>query len=64
MAVTSVFQTKIGIRRKVIPGARRFRMVIRKFSAEMTDETPRKSRPRSQKSVWGPTENGFSVRVA
>ena len=47
-----------------MPGARRFRMVTTKLSAAMTDEVPRKRRPSSQKSVWGPIENGFSVSVA
>ena len=62
--VMRVVQTKRGSRRNVIPGARRLRIVTRKFSDARMLDVPRKRRPSSQKSEWGPIENGFDVSGA
>ena len=43
-------------RMKVMPGARILTIVTKKFRALMTEETPRTSRPRSKKSIFGPGE--------
>ena len=47
MTVTSKAQINIGMRINVMPGARILTMVTKKFSALITDETPRISRPTS-----------------
>ena len=47
-----------------MPGARRLRIVTRKFSDPRMLDVPRKSRASSQKSEWGPIENGFDVSGA
>jgi hypothetical protein len=62
--VTRVVQTKSGSRRKVIPGARKLRIVTRKFSDPRMLDVPRKISANSQKSECGPTENGFVVSGA
>ena len=49
-AVTSIIQTKTGMRMSVIPGARMFRIVTMKLMPEVTDPKPSITRPTVQKS--------------
>jgi hypothetical protein len=44
--VTSVIQTKTGMRMKLMPGARRLMIVTMKLRAAITEETPATRRPR------------------
>ena len=62
--VTIVVQTKMGSRRKVIPAARRLRIVTRKLSDPRMLDVPRKISPKSQKSEFGPSEKGLVVSGA
>ncbi len=43
--VTSDIQMNIGMRMKVMPGARMFRMVVMKLTADASEPTPRICRP-------------------
>ena len=61
---TSVIQTNTGMRIRVMPGARMFRIVTMKFTAAIMDDTPRTRRLRIQKSALGPGVNCFDVRLA
>ena len=61
---TSVIHTNTGMRIKVIPGARMLRMVTMKLTAAITDETPRISRLRVQKSTARPGAYCFDVKLA
>ena len=51
----------IGIRMRVMPGARRLMMVVMKLNAAASEETPRIWMPITQKSMLTPGENGFVV---
>jgi len=63
MALTiSMFQVKIGIRNMVIPGARRQRMVVVRFTAVSTVETPVTMRATSHRSAPAPGEWAASER--
>jgi hypothetical protein len=44
--VTSVIHTKTGMRMRVMPGARRLRMVVMKLAAEAIEAMPSICRPR------------------
>ena len=52
--VTSVIQTKTGMRNNVIPGARMFRIVTMKLNPPASDAMPRICRPSAQKSMPWP----------
>ena len=56
MMVTSIDHMNIGMRMKVMPGARMLTMVTKKLSPLSTVEMPRMSRPMSQKSMFRPGE--------
>src|SRR3990172_3828630 len=56
LCVTSTAHTKIGIRINVMPRARMFRMVVKKFTPAASDATPRICRPMTQKSMLWPGE--------
>src|SRR5687768_5925814 len=65
--VTMIIQTKIGIRARVMPGARIVITVTRKLIAPPTEEIPRIWTPRIQRSVPAPTwadTGGYSVQPA
>ncbi len=47
-----------------MPGARRLRIVTRKLSDPRMLDVPRKMIPKSQKSEFGPIENGLVVSGA
>src|SRR5262249_58452986 len=61
---TRVIHVKSGIRMKVRPGARRFRIVTMKFTAARIDAAPRIWRLRVQKSTPRFGENSRRVRLA
>src|SRR5262249_13046875 len=61
---TRVIQVKSGIRMKLRPGARRFRIVTMKFTAARIDEAPRIWRLKVQKSTPRFGENSSRVRLA
>ena len=56
VAVTSTVQTRIGIRKRVIPGARILKMVAMKLTDPRIEAVPTSSRPISHRSVPGPGE--------
>ncbi len=60
----SAFQVKSGIRIRVMPGARIFRMVMMKLREAATEAIPRTWRPSAQKSTLRPKLNPLSVRGA
>ena len=51
VAVTSTVQTKIGIRKRVIPGARILKMVVMKLTEPRIEAVPTRGRPISHRSV-------------
>ena len=54
--VTSTVHTKIGIRKRVIPGARILKMVAMKLTEPRIEAVPTRIRPISHRSVPGPGE--------
>ena len=58
---TSIDHTKIGMRFRVMPGARSLKMLTMKFTAPTVVEMPTKITPRPQKSMLMPLEYGFDV---
>ena len=56
VAVTSTVQTRIGMRKRVIPGARILKMVAMKFTEPRIDAVPTRSSPTSHRSVPTPVE--------
>jgi hypothetical protein len=54
VAVTSTVQAKIGIRNRVMPGARILKMVVMKFTAPRIEAVPTSARPMSHRSVPAP----------
>jgi len=52
--VINDIQQKMGIRMKLMPGARILRMVTKKFSAAASEATPSTCKPSIQKSMPGP----------
>jgi hypothetical protein len=57
MAVTRVFQVKIGIRHMVMPGARMQMMVVMKLTAPRMVPKPDSARPKTQRSPPTPGLN-------
>ncbi|MNR50814.1 hypothetical protein D3C85_1703900 [compost metagenome] len=57
MAVTSVFQVKIGMRHMVMPGARMQMMVVMKLTAPRIVPKPERARPKTQRSPPTPGLN-------
>ena len=62
--ITRVIQQKTGIRIRLMPGARRLRIVTMKFAAATMEAIPRIWRPSSQKSIRKPVENCEVLRFA
>ena len=54
-AVTRTVQTKIGIRKSVMPGARILKIVVMKFTAPRIDAVPTSARPMIHRSVPTPS---------
>ncbi len=54
--VTSTVQTRIGIRNKVMPGARILKIVTRKLMPPRIELVPMSVRPMSQRSWPGPVD--------
>ena len=55
-AVTSTVQVRIGMRKRVIPGARMRKIVTRKFTAPRMELVPMRMRPMIQRFIPGPGE--------
>ena len=64
MLVTSVFQTKIGIRNIVMPGARIVKIVVTKLTAPRIVPRPAIQSPMTQRSPPMPGELTASLRGA
>ena len=64
MLVTSVFQTKIGIRNIVMPGARMVKIVVTKLTALRMVPRPAIHRPMTQRSPPTPGELTASLNGA
>ena len=62
--VTSSDQINIGMRMKVMPGARIAMIVVRKFRPVSTVEMPETSRPTTHQSIARPGVKYRSVRFA
>ena len=54
--VTRTVQTRIGIRNRVIPGARILKIVTRKLTAPRIELVPTRARPTIHRSCPAPTE--------
>ena len=54
ICATRLIQTKTGMRIRLMPGARRLRMVTIRFTAPLSDAMPRICRPNTQKSMLCP----------
>ena len=54
---TNDIQVNIGMRIRVIPGARKLMMVVMKLNAAASELMPRICRPMTQKSMFRPPEN-------
>ena len=50
-AITRIIQTNTGMRSKVMPGARKFKIVTMKLRPEVTEPMPSMIRPTAQKSA-------------
>ncbi len=55
VAVTRMVHTKIGIRNRVIPGARMLKIVVMKFTAPRIEAVPTSARPMIHRSVPTPS---------
>ena len=53
-----------GIRISVMPGARKLKMVMMKFSAAASEDIPSTSMPRLKKSIALEGEYSFAVKLA
>jgi hypothetical protein len=62
-ATTVIIQTKTGMRKKVMPGARMLITVTMKLTAEVTDPMPSMISPIVQKSGPWPGRNPFDSGV-
>jgi hypothetical protein len=60
---TRLIHTNTGMRMRVMPGARMFRMVAMKFTPASIEEAPRTCRPSTQKSTPWLGEYCFEVRL-
>ena len=54
--MTSTVQTRIGIRNRVMPGARILKIVTRKLTAPRIELVPTRTSPTIQRSWPGPTD--------
>ena len=61
---TKVIHVNTGIRISVMPGARKLKMVMMKFSAAASEDIPSTSMPRLKKSIALEGEYSFAVKLA